>query len=80
MNEKMKVLKEIDDSIKYSLKDKVLIENTTDNLMVDAYNDGVRAMANQIRYYLNAMMDCESILEDSRKRGHKVTIERAVDD
>ena len=33
----------------------VLIDNTTDNDLVEAYNQGVRAMAANIQYTLNQM-------------------------
>ena len=37
------------------LRDKVVIDNTTDDDLVDAYNEGVDAMANQIRGYINLL-------------------------
>lgn len=36
------------------LEQKVLIENTTSNDLVDAYNQGVDAMANQLMSFINS--------------------------
>lgn len=37
------------------LRDKVIVFNETDNDLIDAYNHGVDAMANQIRIEINMM-------------------------
>lgn len=40
------------------LEQMVLIDNTTDDPAVDAYNKGVDAMRNQIEFYIrNVLMD-----------------------
>ena len=50
------LLGKIAEDIGGAWKDAVLIDNDTDNNMVDAYNEGVHAMARQAIYYINAIM------------------------
>ena len=40
-----------------ALKEAVLIDNIKNNEMVDAYNQGIEALAMQIHYYLKAVKD-----------------------
>ena len=47
MNKLLEFNKQLDE-----IANKVSIENTTDNPLVDAYNDGVKALAANIRYYI----------------------------
>lgn len=47
MNKLLEFNKQLDE-----IASKVSIENTTDNPLVDAYNDGVKALAANIRYYI----------------------------
>ena len=51
MNEVLKIVEMSDEMIK--LRDDARIENTTDNPLVDAYNDGIDAMYNQVQSFLN---------------------------
>ena len=53
MNEVLEITRMSDDMIE--LREHVIIENTTDNPCVDAYNKGVDAMYGQIQAYLNKM-------------------------
>lgn len=53
MNEVLEITKMSDDMIE--LRENARIENTTDDPLVDAYNDGIDAMYNQIQTYLNKM-------------------------
>ena len=53
MNEVIEIAKMSDDMIE--LREHVRIENTTDNPLVDAYNQGMDAMYNQVQNYLNRM-------------------------
>lgn len=48
MNELRELYKKLDEIV-----DLVSIENDTENCMVDAYNDGVKSLAANIRYYIN---------------------------
>ena len=45
MNKLLELYSKIDE-----IEKKVSIENTTDNPLVDAYNDGVKALAANVRY------------------------------
>ena len=51
MNEVLKIAEMSDEMIK--LRDDARIENDTDNPLVDAYNDGIDAMYNQVQSVLN---------------------------
>ena len=53
MNEVIEIAKISDDMIE--LREHVRIENTTDNPLVDAYNQGIDAMYGQIQNYLNKL-------------------------
>ena len=53
MNEVIEIVKMSDDMIE--LRENVRIENTTDNPLVDAYNQGMDAMYGQVQAYLNKM-------------------------
>ena len=53
MNEVLEITKMSDDMIE--LREHVRIDNTTDNPLVDAYNQGMDAMYNQVQSYLNKM-------------------------
>ena len=57
MSENLRVvLTDIINNIKNDLKDKVLLDNDTENELVDAYNEGVEAMSCQTVYYLRKLM------------------------
>ena len=58
-------------------KETVLLDNTTDNPLVKAYNEGVRAMAKQACGIVKAMMEVRMIYSDAHAQGHVVTIESA---
>lgn len=53
MNEVLKIVEMSDEMIR--MRDDARIENDTDNPLVDAYNDGIDAMYNQVQRYLNDM-------------------------
>lgn len=53
MNEVLEITKMHDDVIE--LREHARIDNTTDNPLVDAYNQGIDAMYNQVQNYLNTM-------------------------
>ena len=53
MNEVLKIAEMSDDMIE--LRENARIDNTTDNPLVDAYNQGIDAMYGQIQTYLNKM-------------------------
>ena len=53
MNEVLEITKMSDDMIE--LREHIIIEKTTDNPCVDAFNMGVDAMYGQIQAYLNKM-------------------------
>lgn len=50
------VLSDIIDNIKNDWKDLVLLNNDTENELVDAYNEGVQAMSCQTVYYLRKLL------------------------
>ena len=56
MNETIELLGRIAENAGGEWEQAVLINNDTDNDLVDAYNEGVRAMASQVCYYLNAII------------------------
>ena len=56
MNETIELLGRIAESAGGEWEQAVLINNDTDNDLVKAYNEGVRAMASQVCYYLNAII------------------------
>ena len=53
MNEVLEITKVSDDMIE--LRERVRIDNTTENPLVDAYNQGIDAMYGQFQSYLNKM-------------------------
>ena len=53
MNEVLEITKMSDDMIE--LREHIIIENTTDNPCVDAFNMGVDAMYGQVQTYLKRM-------------------------
>jgi hypothetical protein len=56
MSEMIEMLGRIAENVGGEWEQAVLINNDTDNDLVDAYNQGVRAMASQVCYYLNAII------------------------
>lgn len=56
MNELIEMLGKIAENVGGEWEQMVMIDNDTDNDLVDAYNEGVRAMASQVCYYLNAII------------------------
>ena len=56
MNETIELLGRIAENAGGEWEQAVLINNDTDNDLVEAYNEGVRAMASQVCYYLNAII------------------------
>ena len=56
MKEMIEMLGSIAENVGGEWEENVLINNDTDSDLVDAYNEGVRAMASQVCYYLNAII------------------------
>lgn len=79
MNEMIELLDKIAHGIGGDWKDLVLIDNTTDNPLVDAYNEGVRAMASQACSFVTAILNGKVIERDLQKDGCTVTIEKVGD-
>ena len=50
-------LKEIMDNVNGTWKENVLLDNNTDNPLVDAYNQGAEAMAAQVMFYLQLRLN-----------------------
>lgn len=75
MDEMIKMLDMIAHSICGEWKDHVLVENTSDNPMFDAYNEGVKAMAKQACGLIMAIRDGKILLKETQDVGHTVTIE-----
>ena len=71
----IKMLDMIAHSIGGEWKDHVLFENTTGNPMLDAYNEGVKAMAKQAAGLIIAIRDGKMLLKETQDVGHTVTIE-----
>lgn len=61
MEELIRMLGFLAENIGGDWKDKVLIDNTNDNPMVDAYNEGVRAMASQCCGLITAILTGKQI-------------------
>ena len=59
MKEMRDALQDIIKKVDGELKERVLIDNPTDLDVVEAYNEGVKAMVNQVCYYLNSLCDIE---------------------
>ena len=57
-------------------KDKVLVDNDTNDVLVEAYNDGVRAMARQATFYIKAILDAKGLEMDVKRDGNKIAIEK----
>ena len=57
-------------------KDLVLVENKTDNAMIDAYNEGVRAMASQCCGLIKAIADGKMFLKELERDGTRATLEK----
>ena len=60
-------------------KSLVLIDNETDNPMVDAYNEGVRAMASQCCGLIKAIADGKMFMKDLERFGTRATLEKVGD-
>lgn len=60
-------------------KDYVLFENTSDNPMLDAYNEGVKAMAKQTCGLIMAIRDGKILLKETKEDGCTISIEKAGD-
>ena len=56
MNDTMKLIGQIAEKVGGEWKDAVLIDNYTNLENVDAYNEGVKAMAAQVCHYLNVIV------------------------
>lgn len=56
MEELIRVLGDIAEKTGGDWKEFVLIDNDNDNPLVDAYNEGVRAMASQVCYFVSAIL------------------------
>ena len=76
MEELLNVLDKLSHDISGDWKKAVLIDNTTNNPLIDAYNEGVDAMAAQATYYVRTILKAKMLLRDIQKSGHTVIIER----
>ena len=56
MEELIRTLGTIAENIGGEWEQAVMIDNDTNNDLIDAYNEGVRAMASQTIYYINAII------------------------
>ena len=56
MEELIDTLKMIAKNVDGNWMNLVLIDNDTENELVDAYNEGVKAMANQVYYFIDAIL------------------------
>lgn len=72
MNEMIEMLGKLSEDIGGDWKNIVLIDNKTENPLVDAYNEGVTAMARQCIGMIQAIILGKQIQAD----GHTVTIEK----
>ena len=70
MKETLEMIHFIAESVGGEWKESVLVDNTTDNPMVDAYNEGVKAMAAQVCHYLVAIGNAKAALANW-KEGEK---------
>jgi hypothetical protein len=70
MEELIRILGDIAEKTGGDWKELVLIDNDTDNPLVDAYNDGVRAMASQV-CGLVSVIACAKATEYRLKEGEK---------
>ena len=70
MEELIRILENIASNVSGELKVNVLIDNSTDNPLVDAYNEGVNAMALQICWYVSAILSAKAT--ESRLKNMKV--------
>ena len=76
MDEMIELLDKIAHGIGGDWKNLVLIDNTNDNPLVDAYNEGVRAMASQACGLIIAIRDGKMFEREVQKVGNIVTIEK----
>lgn len=79
MDEMIKMLDMIAHSIGGEWKDHVLFENTSNNPMLDAYNEGVKAMAKQACGLIMAIRDGKILLKETKEDGCTISIEKAGD-
>lgn len=63
MGETVDLLYSIANYIYGCTKKNMTIENDSGNDLVDAYNEGVRAMAEQAVHYINSVAECQKIKE-----------------
>lgn len=70
MEELIQILENIATNVGGEWKENVLIDNDTDNPLVDAYNEGVKAMANQACCYVSAILSAKAT--ESRLKNMKV--------
>ena len=59
MEELIRILENIATNVGGEWKENVLIDNDTDNPLVNAYNEGVKAMGNQACYFVSAILGCK---------------------
>lgn len=57
-------------------KNLVLVENKTDNAMIDAYNEGVRAMASQCCGLIKAIADGKMFMEELERDGTRAVLDK----
>ena len=60
MKETLEMLHDIAEHVGSDWKENVLIDNTTGIENVDAYNEGVKAMASQVCHYLSAIINARA--------------------
>ncbi len=63
MSRVLEVLDHIAVNVGGDWKNNVLVDNEMDDALVDAYNEGVRAMASQVCFYVSAILAGESAKE-----------------
>lgn len=76
MNEPIEMLGRIAENVGGEWEQNVLINNDTENDFVDAYNEGVRAMASQVCYYIQAIMTQKRIENEQKKFGTILQFEK----
>ena len=76
MNETIELLNRIAHGVGGDWKELVLLDNPENTQLVDAYNQGVRAMAKAACTLVQGMLDIEVLKRELDEAGTKVTIER----
>ena len=75
MKELLDTLDKILSMVNGDLKTNTLLDNPNNNDLNDAYNEGVKAMAAQVSFYISTILGLKTLFKEAEDQGHTLTIE-----